>query len=97
MSTSTAPPSPDVVERAYGACARLARDHYENFPVASMLVPKRMRRAVSAVYAFARRADDFADEPGYSDGERLRLLDDWHQRLIGAAAGADAVGVDRTT
>lgn len=88
MSTSTAPPSPDVVERAYRACARVARDHYENFPVASMLVPTRMRRGVAAVYAFARRADDFADEPGYSDGERLRLLDDWQQRLLGAAAGS---------
>jgi squalene synthase HpnC len=85
---STAAPAPDVVERAYGACVRLARDHYENFPVASMLVPKRMRRAVAAVYAFARRADDFADEPGYTDEERLRLLDDWHQRLMRAAAGS---------
>jgi squalene synthase HpnC len=66
----------------------VARDHYENFPVASMLVPKRMRRAVAAVYAFARRADDFADEPGYTDTERLRLLDDWHQRLLRAAAGS---------
>jgi squalene synthase HpnC len=47
-----------------------------------------MRPAVAAVYAFARRADDFADEPGYTDGERLRLLDDWHQRLIRAAAGS---------
>ena len=88
MSTSTAPSSAEIVERAYGACARLARDHYENFPVASMLVPKRMRRAVAAVYAFARRADDFADEPGCRDAERLRLLDDWHQRLLGAAAGS---------
>jgi squalene synthase HpnC len=88
VTATTAAPTPDVVERAYGACARLARDHYENFPVASMLVPKRMRRAVAAVYAFARRADDFADEPGYTDGERLRLLDDWHQRLTAAAAGS---------
>jgi len=87
VSTSTTPPS-DLIERAYDACASLARDHYENFPVASMLVPKHMRRAVAAVYAFARRADDFADEPGYSDAERLRLLDDWHQRLLRAEAGS---------
>ena len=53
-----------------------------------MMVPKRMRPAVAAVYAFARRADDFADEPGYSDVDRLRLLDEWHQRLMGAAAGS---------
>jgi phytoene synthase len=40
-----------------------------------------MRPAIAAVYAFARRADDFADEPGPSDAERLRLLDDWRRRL----------------
>ena len=55
--------------------------HYENFPVASLLLPRRMRRAIAAVYAFARRADDFADEPGYRAAERLRLLDDWQRRL----------------
>jgi squalene synthase HpnC len=43
-----------------------------------------MRPAIAAIYAFARRADDFADEPGPSDTERLRLLDDWHRRLLGA-------------
>jgi squalene synthase HpnC len=80
---------PDEVDRAYDACTRLAREHYENFPVASVLVPRRMRRGVSAVYAFARRADDFADEPGYSDAERLRLLDDWQQRLTRAVAGPE--------
>ena len=53
-----------------------------------MLVPKRMRPAVAAVYAFARRADDFADEPGYTDAERLQLLDDWHERLLRAEAGS---------
>ncbi len=90
VSASAAAAPPDVLDRAYGACAQLARDHYENFPVASVLVPRRMRRAVSAVYAFARRADDFADEPGYTDQERLRLLGDWHDRLIRAAAGASA-------
>jgi hydroxysqualene synthase len=66
---------------AYAQCERLARGHYENFPVASFLLPKHMRRGIAAIYAFARRADDFADEPGYTDAERLRLLDDWNGRL----------------
>lgn len=66
---------------AYAACEQLAREHYENFPVASVLLPKRMRPAIAAIYAFARRADDFADEPGYADAERLRLLDDWSKQL----------------
>jgi squalene synthase HpnC len=72
--------TPDLA-RAYAACERLAREHYENFPVASILLPKPMRAPIAAVYAFARRADDFADEPGYRDEERLRLLDEWRARL----------------
>ena len=47
---------------AYAYCERLARPHYENFPVASHLLPARMRPHVAAIYAFARIADDFADE-----------------------------------
>ncbi len=70
-----------TLERAYAACAQLARDHYENFPVASVLLPRALRPAIAAIYAFARCADDFADEPGYSDAERIRLLDDWGRRL----------------
>ena len=70
-----------VLDRAYAECEQLARTHYENFPVASLLLPKRMRPAIAAIYAFARRADDFADEPGLADAERLRRLDDWQERL----------------
>jgi squalene synthase HpnC len=73
--------SPSTVDRAYAHCSRVARDHYENFPVASFLLPPPMRPAVAAVYAFARRADDFADEPGIADPHRLRLLDAWAGRL----------------
>ena len=66
---------------AYAQCERLARRHYENFPVASRLLPARMRPHIAAIYAFARTADDFADEPGIADDERLRLLDEWSVRL----------------
>ena len=66
---------------AYESCARDARTHYENFPVASRLVPKHMRHHVAAVYAFARAADDFADEGQRPIEERLRLLDGWLLRL----------------
>ena len=45
--------------------------HYENFPVASVLLPRRLRPAVRAIYAFARTADDFADEGGLSAAARL--------------------------
>ena len=52
------------VRAAYAECRRLARRHYENFPVASRLVPRDKRDALAAIYAFARYADDVADEPG---------------------------------
>jgi hydroxysqualene synthase len=80
----------DSLQHAYATCARLARDHYENFPVASFLLPRRMRPAIAAIYAFARTADDFADEPGLTKPERLGLLDGWLERLHSAAAGRTA-------
>jgi squalene synthase HpnC len=73
---------------AYARCEQLARDHYENFPVASHLLPARMRPHIAAIYAFARTADDFADEPGMEDGQRLRLLDEWLHRLGGGVLSA---------
>lgn len=69
------------LEDAYAACQALAQSHYENFPVASRLLPAHLRPHVAAIYAFARIADDFADEPGREIGERLRLLADWRKRL----------------
>jgi hydroxysqualene synthase len=77
---------------AYAVCTRLAAAHYENFPVASRLVPARMRPHIAAVYAFARTADDFADEDGLTTPERHALLDDWHARLM-RAAGAPQTDV----
>jgi hydroxysqualene synthase len=70
-----------VVDDAYAACLRIAQAHYENFPVASRLVPAALRPHVAAVYAFARGADDIADEPGHTADERLRLLDEWSAHL----------------
>lgn len=72
------------LDRAYEYCERLARSHYENFPVGSVLIPKRIRKHFYSVYAFARIADDFADEgygQGYSEGERLELLGVWRRML----------------
>jgi squalene synthase HpnC len=72
---------------AYIACRRLAETHYENFPVASRLLPAAMRPHVAAVYAFARVADDFADEDGLAVADRLARLDDWLARLRAVAGG----------
>lgn len=71
---------------SYRHCRRLAFGHYENFPVASLLLPQPQRDAVAAVYAYARTADDYADEPGY-EGERAALLRAWKARLDKAAQG----------
>ncbi len=59
----------------------MAVDHYENFPVASILLPKRLRRAVEIIYHFARQADDFADEGDISDALRLFKLDEFRAEL----------------
>ena len=53
---------PPAAARAY--CSRLARTHYENFTVASWLLPRRLLRHFHAVYAYCRWADDLADEAG---------------------------------
>jgi squalene synthase HpnC len=77
---------------AYACCERLARSHYENFPVASRLLPARMRPHIAAIYAFARLADDMADEGERAAADRLADLDDWEARLARAARGEDAGG-----
>jgi phytoene synthase len=77
-----------VVSRdPYDVCLAIARAHYENFPVASLLMPRHMRRDIAAVYAFARAADDFADEGDRPADVRHALLDEWAHRLRAAAAG----------
>ncbi len=74
------------LNEAYRHCRRMAFGHYENFPVASLLLPRSRRDAVAAVYAFARQADDFSDEPAYAR-ERVPLLEDWMARLDADPAG----------
>lgn len=65
--------------------------HYENFPVASLLVPARLRRAVVAIYAFARSADDLADEGAAAPAERLAALRRYDEALTAIAAGRTPV------
>jgi squalene synthase HpnC len=73
----------EPVTAAYAWCARLAHSHYENFTIASWLMPAAMRRHMHAIYAYARVADDLADEEG-----SLARLDQWQQELELAYAGA---------
>lgn len=75
-----APPGPWTKEAAYRFCERMATSHYENFPVASRFVSAPLRPHVWAIYAFARTADDFSDEPRF-EGRRREALDAWEQFL----------------
>ncbi|MFJ2988796.1 squalene synthase HpnC [Collimonas sp. NPDC087041] len=59
----------------------MSNNHYENFPVASILLPARLRPAVQAIYAFARTADDIADEGDASTEQRLRALNGFETAL----------------
>lgn len=78
---------PDTLESAYQHCMRMTRSHYENFPVASRLLPRALRTPVSVIYAFARSADDFADEGELAPAERLARLDGYWRQLDAIAAG----------
>ena len=89
------------LSRAYAECEALARSHYENFPVASWLLPRPMRPHVAALYAFARVADDIADEGAAPAGERQRDLSAWQGRLhlavgAGPPSESDVKTMDKT-
>lgn len=75
-----APPGPWTSANAYRWCERMAATHYENFPVASKFLPAHLRPHIAAIYAFARTADDFSDEPRF-EGRRREALDAWEQLL----------------
>jgi squalene synthase HpnC len=65
----------------FAYCEAVARAHHENFPVGSFFLPRELRPHMAALYAFARFADDFADEPAYA-GHRGGELDRWEDNLV---------------
>lgn len=71
----------DELQAAYDECLRIARSHYENFPVASWLVPAHLRIHVAAIYNFARRADDLADEGNDTAEDKIAALEAMGQSL----------------
>jgi squalene synthase HpnC len=82
VPTATPPAGKFDLAASYEFCARLAKSHYENFTIASWLMPREMRPHMYAIYAYARMADDFADE--HHD---LAMLDEWERELESAYAG----------
>lgn len=71
----------ETLQNAYAECLHMAQSHYENFPVASRLLPKHLRMPIAVIYAFARRADDFADEGELTNEERITALTDFSDKL----------------
>ena len=87
------PPHPDAQQPcAQGVCQNRAMpvNHYENFPVASVLCPPAIRPAVLAVYHFARTADDLADEGDVSTAQRLDDLSAYRADLAAILSGGAA-------
>jgi hydroxysqualene synthase len=70
----------------FAYCEAVARAHHENFPVGSAFLPRALRPHMAALYAFARVADDFADEPAFA-GRRAAELDRWEDLLFGCFHG----------
>ncbi len=80
----------DANQRArqgYRWCREFSRTHYENFPVASLLLPGRLRDPIAAIYTIARTADDIADEGDTTAMQRLEALDAMSTALQQACAG----------
>lgn len=75
---------------AFDYCRKIALGHYENFPVGSLLVPRAQRRHFYSIYAFARAADDFADEGTLTRAERLASIGHWREQLTRCARGTAA-------
>lgn len=75
------PPAHIQLQQAYEHCQAMVRSHYENFPVASVILPRHLRQPISVIYAFARTADDFADEGDLEPQARLDALNDMARKL----------------
>ncbi|NOX09627.1 MAG: squalene synthase HpnC [Gammaproteobacteria bacterium] len=69
------------IKESYQWCQDQARNHYENFPVASILLPKKLRRPISAIYTFARCADDIVDEGNDNCQQRTYKIDQMQIQL----------------
>ncbi|MGK9367796.1 squalene synthase HpnC [Melioribacter sp. Ez-97] len=76
-----------VIDNEYNNALEFARKHYENFPVASLFLPARLRKHVAIVYKFARIADDIADEGDAEIKERLENLSLYRLKLSNALNG----------
>ena len=75
------------LNNSYKKALEFAKNHYENFPVVSFLIPRRLQKDVAIIYWFARTADDLADEGNVPQDERLKNLDNFERRLANSLNG----------
>ncbi len=76
------------LDEAYRECWCIATQHYENFTIGSWLLPRTLRRHIAAIYAFARTADDLADEGERTPEERLAGLANWEAEFEASLTGS---------
>ncbi|MFH0735279.1 MAG: squalene synthase HpnC [bacterium] len=77
----------NIIDQEYNIALTDAKEHYENFPVISLFVPKYLQKHVAVIYKFARTADDFADEETYSAYNRVELLNNYQSDFENALKG----------
>ena len=80
------PQVPPSLEEALAYCERLARSHYENFSVATLFLPAKLRPHFYSIYAYCRISDDLGDEVG-NPQQSLALLGEWEEELNACYAG----------
>lgn len=80
-------PAPPQLVMAYSVCKGITRTAAKNFYYAFLVLPRRKREALCAVYAFMRRCDDITDDPKLSPAERRQQLDTWLEALHRAQQG----------
>ena len=80
-------PTESQLHMAYSVCRGITRGQAKNFYYGFLVLPKRKRQALSAVYAFMRRCDDIADDPALAARDRKQKLDAWVDAFHAAEAG----------
>lgn len=75
------------IDTAYKEALEFTKSHYENFPVVSFLLPKKIRKDVAVIYQFARQADDIADEGNFTSEERINQLSEYRGSFSQALDG----------
>src|SRR6266702_2784007 len=80
-------PTDSQLHMAYSVCRGITRARAKNFYYGFLVLPKRKRQALCAVYAFMRRCDDIADDPSLPVHDRRQKLDIWLDAFHAAQAG----------